>query len=95
MPTGLAGQFLMALFQSHYVWFVCAVQIVGGVLLLMNRYVPLALMAGDFEYYFVSPAFESCGCAVGGRGDHLLVIFVLLLPATFFWIIRAEGNVSE
>ena len=43
MPTGLAGQFLMTLFQSHYVWFVCAVQIVGGVLLLVNRYVPLAL----------------------------------------------------
>ena len=33
----------MTLFQSHYVWFVCAVQIVGGVLLLANRYVPLAL----------------------------------------------------
>ena len=43
MPTGLAGQFLMALFQSHYVWFVCALQIMGGVLMLMNRYVPLAL----------------------------------------------------
>lgn len=43
LPTGLAGQFLMALFQSHYVWFISAVQIVGGVLLLVNRYVPLAL----------------------------------------------------
>jgi putative oxidoreductase len=43
LPTGLAGQFLMALFQSRYVWFICAVQIVGGVLLLVNRYVPLAL----------------------------------------------------
>jgi putative oxidoreductase len=43
LPTGLAGQFLLALFQSHYVWFICAVQIVGGVLLLVNRYVPLAL----------------------------------------------------
>jgi len=43
LPTGLAGQFLMALFQSHYVWFICGVQIVGGLLLLVNRYVPLAL----------------------------------------------------
>jgi hypothetical protein len=43
MPTGLAGQLLMALFQSHYVLFICVVQIVGGLLLLMNRYVPLAL----------------------------------------------------
>jgi putative oxidoreductase len=43
MPTGLAGQFLAVLFQSHYVLFICAVQIVGGLLLLVNRYVPLAL----------------------------------------------------
>jgi hypothetical protein len=43
LPTGLAGPFLMALFQSHYVWFISAVQIVGGVLLPVNRYVPLAL----------------------------------------------------
>jgi len=43
LPTGLAGQFLMVLFQSRYGWFICAVQIVGGVLLLVNRYVPLAL----------------------------------------------------
>jgi hypothetical protein len=43
LPTGLAGQFLTALFLSHYVWFVCAVQLAGGLLLLVNRYVPLAL----------------------------------------------------
>jgi len=43
LPTGLAGQFLMVLFQSHYVLFVSAVQLVGGALLLLNRYVPLAL----------------------------------------------------
>jgi putative oxidoreductase len=43
MPTGLAGEFLMVLFQSHYVLFICVVQVVGGLLLLVNRYVPLAL----------------------------------------------------
>ena len=43
LPTGLAGQFLMVLFESHYVLFVSAVQLVGGALLLVNRYVPLAL----------------------------------------------------
>ena len=32
------------LIQSHYVFFVGAVQLVGGVLLLVNRYVPLALI---------------------------------------------------
>ena len=43
-PTGLAGQFLGALVQSHYYWVVAALQIAGGVLLLVNRFVPLALV---------------------------------------------------
>ena len=44
MPSGVAGQFLAALFESHYVLVVSAVQLAGGVLLLVNRYVPLALV---------------------------------------------------
>ena len=44
MPTGLAGQFMGALVLSHYYWVVAALQIIGGVLLLVNRFVPLALM---------------------------------------------------
>src|SRR5215813_11049098 len=44
MPTGLAGQFMGALIQSHYFWVVAALQVVGGALLLVNRYVPLGLV---------------------------------------------------
>jgi putative oxidoreductase len=44
MPTGLAGQFMGALFASHYYWVIAALQVVGGVLLLVNRLVPLALV---------------------------------------------------
>lgn len=44
MPTGLAGQFVGALFLSHYFWVVAALQIIGGALLLVNRFVPLALV---------------------------------------------------
>jgi putative oxidoreductase len=43
LPTGLAGQFLGVLFQSHYVWLLAALEVPAGVLLLVNRYVPLAL----------------------------------------------------
>ncbi len=43
-PTGLAGQFLGALILSHYYWVVAALQIAGGALLLVNRFVPLALV---------------------------------------------------
>jgi len=34
---------LLVLFQSHWVLFVSAVQLVGGLVLLVNRFVPLAL----------------------------------------------------
>ena len=44
LPTGLAGQFVGALVLSHYIWVVAALQLVGGALLLVNRFVPLALV---------------------------------------------------
>jgi uncharacterized membrane protein YphA (DoxX/SURF4 family) len=44
LPSGLAGQFILALALSHYFWVVAAIQIAGGVLLLVNRFVPLALV---------------------------------------------------
>src|SRR6266705_5622334 len=44
MPSGLAGQFIGALMLSHYFWVVAALQIAGGALLLVNRFVPLALV---------------------------------------------------
>lgn len=43
-PAGLAGQYMGALFVSHYLVIVFLVQLVGGLLLLANRYVPLALI---------------------------------------------------
>ena len=42
-PSGVAGQFMGALFVSHYLTLIFALQVIGGVLLLANRYVPLAL----------------------------------------------------
>ncbi|SRR6266403_2155779 len=44
LPSGLAGQFIIALAASHYFWVVAGLQVVGGVLLLINRFVPLALV---------------------------------------------------
>ena len=43
-PTGLAGQFIGALAGSNYFSVVAALQIVGGALLLVNRYVALGLV---------------------------------------------------
>jgi putative oxidoreductase len=42
-PGGVAGQFLAALYVSHYLWVIFAFQVIAGVLLLVNRYVPLAV----------------------------------------------------
>jgi uncharacterized membrane protein YphA (DoxX/SURF4 family) len=44
LPSGLAGQFIIALAASHYFWVVAGLQVAGGVLLLINRFVPLALV---------------------------------------------------
>ena len=43
MPTGTMGQFAGALQESHYIYAVGFFQVVPAVLLLLNRYVPLAL----------------------------------------------------
>jgi hypothetical protein len=42
-PAGVAGQFLGALFLSHYLIVIFLLQLVPGILLLVNWYVPLAL----------------------------------------------------
>jgi len=42
-PTGTAGQFMGALFVSNYLVVVFLLQIIPAILLLINRYVPLAL----------------------------------------------------
>jgi hypothetical protein len=42
-PGGIAGQFMGVLYASHYLWVIFAFQAIPGILLLANRYVPLAL----------------------------------------------------
>ena len=42
-PEGIAAQFMGALYVSHYLWVIFAFQVIAGVLLLINRYVPLAV----------------------------------------------------
>jgi uncharacterized membrane protein YphA (DoxX/SURF4 family) len=44
MPTGLAGQFTGALFASHFYVVPFGFQILGGLLMLVGRYVSLGLV---------------------------------------------------
>lgn len=44
LPKDISGEYSHALFASHYILFVGAVQVLGGALLLIGRYVALGLV---------------------------------------------------
>lgn len=44
VPPGILGQYMTALFASHYIIAIGLFQVIGGILLLVNRYVPLGLV---------------------------------------------------
>jgi putative oxidoreductase len=43
MPVGAAGEFTKLLMSTHYIYVVGFFEVVGGLLVLVNRYVPLGL----------------------------------------------------
>jgi putative oxidoreductase len=76
MPPGPVGQFFSVFFQSHWVLVVSGFQVVAGLLLLVNRYVPLALA-------LLAPILVNIWCY------HLLLSMAnwpLALVATVLWI---------
>lgn len=82
MPTGLAGQFIGALFVSHYLWVVAGLQVVGGLLLLVNRFVPLALV-------LLGPVIVNILCY------HIFLNFAgigLALVVTALWFVVFYGH---
>jgi hypothetical protein len=52
MP-GLAGEFQRIIFESHFVLFIDSIQLVTGIALLLNRYVPLALVVSAALLYTI------------------------------------------
>ncbi len=79
-PPGVAGQFLGALVASHLAIPIFAVQVLGGILLLLNRYVPLALTilgAVIFNIFFFHVFTAPSGLP--------LAILVILLWLVVFW----------
>jgi putative oxidoreductase len=43
-PTGAAGTYMGVLFTHHFLYVVGALQLIGGLLLLVGRFVPLGLV---------------------------------------------------
>ena len=83
-PAGIAGQFMGALYVSHYLWVTFAFQVFAGVLLLVNRYVALALAV-------LAPVIVNILTfhALMAPGGLPLAIFVTLLWAIIFIQVRS------
>jgi putative oxidoreductase len=83
--AGVAGAFLGALVSSHYVYLISGVQVIAGVLLLINRFVPLALallapiIANILTYH-----------ATMQPSGFPLAIFTTILWAILVWRYRAH-----
>jgi len=98
MPTGVAGQFIGALFQSHYLHAVAAVQVVGGLLLLVNRFVPLALVllgAVIANIFFLSPVHEFRRYSDGNSCINPVVDCLLSPPPILLRDICATDGMSS
>jgi hypothetical protein len=82
-PEGVAAQFIGALFVSHYLTVIFAVQVLGAVLLLLNRYVPLALVV-------LAPVIVNIICfhALMAPSGLPLALFVAVLWALAFVDVR-------
>jgi uncharacterized membrane protein YphA (DoxX/SURF4 family) len=90
-PTGLAGQYMGALFLSHYLAVVFAVQVVGGALLLANRFIPLALiLLGPVLVNIL--LFHSC---MAPQGLPLALFATLLWGVVFYRSRKAFEGIFE
>jgi putative oxidoreductase len=84
-PSGLAGQYVGALFVSHYLVAVFLLQAVAGVLLLVNRYVTVALV-------LLGPIIVNIllfHCLMAPAGLPLAVVAAALWLTVFFGARRA------
>jgi hypothetical protein len=82
-PGGIAGQFMSALYVSHYLWVIFAFQVIAAVLLLVNRYVPLAIA-------MLAPVIVNILTfhALMARSGLPLALFVAVLWALIFVNVR-------
>ena len=88
-PTGLAGQYMGALFVSHYLVAVFLLQVAGGVLLLINRFVPIGLvLLGPVIVNIL--LFHSL---MAPEGLPLALVVLVLWLVTFFSVRRAFAGV--
>jgi putative oxidoreductase len=80
-PSGVAGDFMVALFESHYLVIIFLLQLIPAVLLLINRFVPLALT-------LLAPVIVNIICfhALMAPAGLSMALFVTVL-----WVLVAYG----
>jgi uncharacterized membrane protein YphA (DoxX/SURF4 family) len=76
-PPGVAGQYMGALFMSHFLVVIFLLELIPGILLLIGRYVPLALVL--LGPVIVNIFFFHALMAPSGLPLALLVIILWLL----------------
>jgi uncharacterized membrane protein YphA (DoxX/SURF4 family) len=80
-PSGLAGQFFGALFQSGYIYAVGALQVIGGLLLLIGRFVPVGLV-------LLGPVIVNIllfHVTMAPQGLPLAIVVAVLFLVVFAW----------
>lgn len=82
-PDGVAAQFMAALYVSHYLPLIFALQVIAAVLLLVNRFVPLAVAV-------LAPVIVNIVCfhAFMAPSGLPLALFVTALWALIFVDVR-------
>ena len=97
-PPGLASQYLTLLGESHYMVPVFLLQLAGGVMLLLNRYVPLALVllgpvvVNILLYHsLMAPA----GIGPGLMAALLWFVVFYRVRSAFAGIFAARGDAAE
>lgn len=96
MPTGVAGQFFGALIPTGYMYVVAFFEVVPAILLLVNRYVPLALT-------LVAPVIVNIVLTIfliAHNGAPMAVVLVVLWLLIYYrcrsafsglFLVRVEG----
>jgi putative oxidoreductase len=90
-PSGTAGQFVGALLVSNYLVVVFLFQLISAVLLLINRYVPLALT-------LLAPIIANIllfHILMAPNGLALAIIVTVLWIATFLSVRSAFGGLLQ
>ena len=84
-PEGPARDFMTALFVSHYLYVVGALQVVGGLLLFTGRWVPLGLA-------LVGPVIVNIVCFHALMAPSGLPMAITVSALAVFLLWRHRGN---